>query len=141
MATTKEITIKRGELLHVDPRQITVENGYNVRDRLDNDELMESIKANGVTDPLVIRQDGDKVLLVQGHGRVDAGLRRIAAGENIISVPAITRKMNEEERTLDLFVSNSGLGLEMHEQGRIFKRLIAFGWDAKRIAASTGKTV
>ena len=47
-------TTKRTDLFKVDPRNIVVMEGFNVRIDFDLDELKEQIKAAGVLNPITV---------------------------------------------------------------------------------------
>lgn len=69
-------TTKRTDLFKVDPRNIVVMEGFNVRIDFDLDELKEQIKAAGVLNPITVipfkDEDGnEKYQLVDGENLVD----------------------------------------------------------------------
>ena len=72
--TTESNATKRKDLFLIDPRNIVVEDGFNVRIDFDLDELKEQIKANGVLNPITViafkDENGDeKYRLVDGERR------------------------------------------------------------------------
>jgi len=146
MATSiKEFTVGKGELIKVDPRKLSVEEGYNLR--FDTDELKEAnaelkgqIKAQGVRKPLEVELVDDKLIVRDGHRRLKVVLELIGEGVEIASVPAIFDKkgMTEEERVLTLFTSNSGYPLSPIEKGEGCLRLSKLGWSDEKIGAEIG---
>ena len=73
----------------VDPRKLSVDPTYNVRDlttpdaREGLDELKAMVRADGVQIPLVVRMVGDDLTIVQGHRRHTVVMELIAEGEDI----------------------------------------------------------
>ena len=45
---------KRTDLFWIDPRNIDIQDGFNVRREFDLDELKEQIKAQGVLNPITV---------------------------------------------------------------------------------------
>jgi len=76
----------RMELRHVDPRSLKP-NPNNPRRTAPGEhadrQMIANIKATGITQPPVVRPDGDDLIIVAGHGRVRAA---IGAGFNEILV-------------------------------------------------------
>lgn len=78
---------KRTDLFLIDPRNIVVMEGFNVRRDFDLEELKEQIKANGVLNPVTVipyKEDGvEKYKLVDGERRYRATMLAISEGANI----------------------------------------------------------
>jgi ParB family chromosome partitioning protein len=138
---------KRTDAYNIDPRKITVDPTYNVR--IDGPELEEanailyaSLKANGLVTPLRVRIEGENPVLVQGHRRLSQIMKLIEDGHPFETVQVLPepRGTDEQTRTIDLITSNSGHPLSMLEKAEVFKRLLAFGWDAAKIAEKAGIT-
>lgn len=130
----------------VDPRKLTVDPSYNVRD-LDSlearpalDELKGMVRSDGVRTPLVVRLSGDDLVIVQGHRRHRVAMELISEGYEIKAVPAIAEQkgVNEADRTFDLLVSNSGEPLAPLEIAEVIRRLVNFGWTEAQIAQRRG---
>jgi ParB family chromosome partitioning protein len=137
----KEISQGRSEIYKIDPRIIELDESYNVRVSLNGiDELAQSIKENGVKVPMSVRIDGDRVLLVRGHRRFAAVQKLIEEGIEILNVPCTSERMGEEDRVLDLIISNDGEKLNPLEMGEVFQRLVNFGWNQVKIAQRAGTT-
>jgi ParB/RepB/Spo0J family partition protein len=130
----------------LDPRTIKVEPGYNVRDLSTPEaqeklrDLAKSIAAIGVQQPLTVRLKGDDVFVVAGHRRLSATMLAIEGGAEIKTIPCMgePKGTSDEDRTADLIVSNSSDPLKALEVAAAIKRLIAFGWDAAKIAERCG---
>ena len=130
----------------VDPRKLSVDPTYNVRDlttpdaRERLDELKAMVRADGVQVPLVVRLIGDDLTIVQGHRRHTVVMELIAEGEDIKAIPAIAeaKGINDADRTFDLLRSNSGQPLAPLEIAEVVKRLINYGWTEAQIAQRRG---
>lgn len=130
----------------VDPRKLSVDPTYNVRDlttpdaREGLDELKAMVRADGVQIPLVVRMVGDDLTIVQGHRRHTVVMELIAEGEDIKAIPAIAeaKGVNDADRTFDLLRSNSGQPLAPLEIAEVVKRLINYGWTEAQIAQRRG---
>ena len=138
---------KRGVLQNLDPAIIIEEPGWNERKEgptLDAHiaMLMGSIKTQGVLEPLTVYVRGEEIVLTNGHCRLLAVKRLIAEGEKIELVPCRVepKTANDADRVLSMLTRNSGKPLEPLEMAAVMKRLLAFGWDEAKIAASTGFT-
>lgn len=138
----------RKDINMVPPGLLSVDPVYNVRRINPKDpdylELKESIRANGVREPLTVRTEraGNKDVhfIIAGHRRFTAVQELLAEGVEIKAVPTRSVKMGQEELVLDLILSNSGQPLNQIEQGEVFHRLQGLGWSSEQIAAKTGKS-
>lgn len=65
------------------------------------DELVESIRDNGIMSPVIVRPSGDKYELISGHRRTHAAIR---AGLSV--VPAVIRDLNDDEATVLMVDAN-----------------------------------
>ena len=128
-------------LIKADPRAIRVEAGHNPRDfstveavaHLEN--LKESIRVNGVLEPVLVRKDGENVFLVDGESRLRAALALIADGVDIQTIPAIeVRGGNPAERLVMALAANTSQPLSKVEYGNAFRRLEAYGYTNEQIA-------
>jgi ParB family chromosome partitioning protein len=95
------------ELAKLPLEQISVQEGFNPRKFFDNHEFKElvtSIKAEGVIQPIIVRPVAD------GHGYwVVAGERRWRAANEagLIEIPAVVRNLSDREARLIATVENS----------------------------------
>lgn len=141
-----QAVIARNEAFRVDPRQLKIDQGFNVRDldaqiaREHLDELKASIKAEGVQCPLEIRIQGEDLFITSGHRRHKVVMELIAEGVDIESVPAIAepKTIDEAERTARLITLNSGEPLSSLEKAEVVRRLLAYGWSRGKIATRFG---
>lgn len=144
----KDLAESVGDLLHLDPRKIVVEPGFNVRIPTEELEahisyLTESIKQVGVQDPLKVRFKDGKAYLVSGHCRLQATKRAISEGADIKKVPCVqeSRETGDEDRILSLVTDNSGMPLSPMEQAVVYQRLSKKGWTNKQIAERAGLSI
>lgn len=124
-------------------------------------EQRESIRTAGLKAPLVIylpdeaeviktdegypdytTEKGD-ILLSDGHRRLANILALVNEGVTGFElVPCIPDKEKESSsRVLGQVIFNSGKNLTPLEQGRLYKRVLADGWEVNAIAAHVGKSV
>lgn len=141
------VIVSRSDALRVDPRQLKVTDGYNVRDFTTPQAqealaiLKESIREEGgVLVPLEVRKVGEDIHIVSGHRRHRAVMELIAEGVEIETVPAVTeaKTTNDAERILRLIMHNAGEPLSMLEKAEVVRRLINMGWDRDKIAKRLG---
>lgn len=139
---------KRSDIFHIHPKNINVVEGWNARTDFttDEDELFESIKAEGILQPLRVRKTEDKTLnLVSGERRLRAILRAIDEGCGIKPVvPVIVEKKGTSDEDLFFRDLNSNIGgrtLGAVEEAGAFKRAIGWGYSAQEIAARTGRSL
>jgi ParB-like chromosome segregation protein Spo0J len=145
----------RIDILYCKPSEITVEDGYNVRDlttaeaRAELDELKAQVKEHGVLTPLKIRFSGDNIILVEGHRRRTVALELIAEyqasggteGRNIDAVPIFPEAPGTtvEERDAGLALSNGGVRLKPLELANLIFRMNRIrGLPHERIAQMLG---
>ena len=132
----------------LDPRDVVVEPGWNVRDMTSPDTrehiaaLKASILARGVDKAISVRYDkvSGITTLVDGQCRLTA-CRELWDEGHTIYVPAIRVTGDEAELTAESLSSNAGRPLTQWEIGAGCKRLVKFGWSIPQIAAHICKTV
>jgi hypothetical protein len=78
--------------------------------------------------------------VTDGECRLRATMLAIQNGADIKTVPVVNedRFANEADKLFSQIVLNSGKPLNAIEQGRVFKRLVGFGWAQKDIATKSG---
>jgi ParB family transcriptional regulator, chromosome partitioning protein len=126
------------------PREISVElidrNPYQTRSHFDDAQLAEladSIKANGVVQPILVRpQSNGRFLLIAGERRWRASK---LAGKT--TIPAILRQVSDEQALEITIVENlQRADLNPIEQAKGFERLsVEFKMTHDQISARTGK--
>jgi len=153
MASLKDMTKSSGgkisEVLNLPPSLIDIDVEFNVREQGPDltahvRMLADSILTQGFmrTQPLTIRQVGDRAVIVDGHCRFAAVQLAMNEGAEILTVPCLTdlRTGNEAERTLQLITANAGKPLSPLEQAKVVMRLHSYGWDDKLIAKKIGRS-
>jgi ParB/RepB/Spo0J family partition protein len=137
--------VRRSDVYHIDPEHIDVVDGWNPRtDFGGEDELVASIKANGVKRPLLVRKTADNELkLVDGERRLRAVFRARDEGAEIVSVPVIVEKKGTSEVDLfvDAIIANDGKPFLPTEEAAAFKKMVNWGLTQQQIAERTGKSV
>ncbi len=137
---------KKKDLHLIDPRSIIVDFSTNPRVYYGTPEeqkkLKESIRVNGVKDPLLVTNTKEGPVLNHGFCRMKAVLELLEEGVDIAYVPAIAtaRGYNEEQALLDHVILNSGRPLTPMEKAGLYKKLINLQWTQKQIAEATGET-
>ncbi len=137
----------RSDVFKINPFDIEVEDGFNVRD-FESPEVAEhvdglalSISEVGVQRPLKVRNKGGKLILVDGECRLRAVVRAIEVyGAEINAIPVILadRAMSDADAALGILVDNSGLDVSPLGKSIVVKRLTAFGWSQADIAKKAG---
>lgn len=109
----KNNATKKTDVFLIDPRNIVVEDGFNVRRDFDLDKLKEQIKAKGVLNPLTViafkDENGDeKYRLVDGERRFRATMIAISEGADIPFVKALKRPptMSREDLYIERIMRN-----------------------------------
>lgn len=74
---------------------------FKVTDDRKMDELVESIKANGVLSPVIVRPKDEGYEMISGHRRMHAAKR---AG--LTKIPAIVKPLNDDEATIIMVDAN-----------------------------------
>lgn len=150
-----EVTVletKRKDLYEVDPRNVKLVEGYNIRkidpDSDDIQHLKASIKENGLQRPLMLKGnpdaavDGKEYIAVDGHRRLTAINLLIEEGEDIRYVKAeISKRMNDEQALLAMFTLNDGEPLNPIEKSEGVRRLIdVYGYTPAEVATKIAET-
>lgn len=145
--SVKELSKGRSDILKIDPNDLHIDPLFNVRD--DGEEYQEhvlwlkaSIEAEGVREPLRARNRGGKLTITNGHSRMKAIQMLLNEGVAIKTVPVILedRYADEADITLTLITSNSGKKLTTLELGKVYRRLLQFGWTEEEIARRSAVT-
>ena len=77
------------------------EHPFQVRDDEEMAQLVRSIDNNGVLNPIIVRQNGERYELIAGHRRKHACLRLGISG-----IPAIVRELSRDEAVVEMVDSN-----------------------------------
>jgi ParB-like chromosome segregation protein Spo0J len=142
----KDLAVGRSDVYRVSPHDLNVKPEWNARNPNDPENkahvesLALSIAEVGVKQPLTVYNENDKIYVSDGHSRLAAVLLAIERGAEIKSVPVQTedRYSSEADRVFSQIVRNSGKSLSPIEQGRVFKRLLDFGWSIADISKRSG---
>jgi len=129
----------QNQILDVEIEKIQV-NPHQPRQRFDHSELedlIESIKAYGIIQPLIVTQlEGDNYQLIAGERRL-----RAAQTLNLKTVPVIVREAKEQEKLeLALIENVQRKNLNALEEALSYKRLLdEFNLNQEEIAKKIGK--
>lgn len=127
------MAVQKPELIDVDPSALII--GSNIRRRPKTDDLVGSLKANGMLYPILAERTDDGITVVDGQRRtlaaIDAGMK---------SVPVlVTAKADEKMRLAAQFVSNEHRqALENIDRIDAVRELTLFGMSAAQIQKRTG---
>ena len=96
-------SIKDGtEEIRIDKIHPFKDHPFKVVDDDKMDDLVESIRANGVLTPVLVRPDGDGGYeMISGHRRMHAAIRA-----ELEVIPAIVKEMSDDEATIFMVDSN-----------------------------------
>lgn len=130
----------------IDPATITVAPDFNIRDFeiTENSEhvltLSRSIRSMGIQNPLTIRFDHGKPILVDGESRLRAVLHARSEGHDIPTVPCIEEAAGttDVQRVASLLTRNSGKTPNILERGLAISRLLEMGETLETIAQHMG---
>ena len=133
---------KNTDLFLIDPRNIVVVDGFNVRRDFDLDELKEQIKAKGVLNPLTViafkdDEGNEKYKLVDGERRYRATMLAISEGADIPYVRAMKARKDAstEELYIQQMMRNEGKKFTEYECAIMFRRFKEeFGYSQVEIA-------
>ncbi|MGL5074881.1 MAG: ParB/RepB/Spo0J family partition protein, partial [Waterburya sp.] len=135
----------RREMYAVPFENLRIIDDYNVRyDYGDIKELASSIAENGIKVPLRGYKEGDLFYITSGHRRYKAMQLLDKKGYTELNAPFIpeARGYGEEQRTVDLILTNDGKKLTMLEEAEVVHRLMNnFGKKMKEVAKQIGKSV
>ena len=132
-ATFEKIAQSAGKVFYFDPRDIIIEENFNVRDwstaanKRHLDFLAESIAEKGVQNPGRVRMHNGKPHLVAGESRLRATLV-VQETDPKVLFPAIVENkgVSEIDRTVNLHIDNTGKQFEPLELALICARLSQF---------------
>jgi len=131
------------DLFSIDSRELTIIEEFNARvDYGDMDSLVESIRENGVKEPLKgYRKDGTW-FVVNGHRRLRAC--GILNEEGVfLKVPFVNDSDTKdvENATFSMLLCNDGLRLNPLEEADVIGRLLGYKLNETEIAKKTGKSL
>jgi ParB family chromosome partitioning protein len=141
------VATTRGNLYQIDPRNIEIVEGFNVRRDFAIDELKEQIKLVGVLNPISVipykdEKGNERYKLVDGERRVRATLAAIKEGCDIKRIKAIflSKAEKEEDLLVQQMLRNEGKNFTEYECALMFARFRdKFGYNIMEIASKFGK--
>lgn len=120
---------KRTDIFHIDPRNIVVVEGFNVRIDFDLNELKEQIKAAGVLNHITVipfkDEDGvERYKLVDGERRYRATMLAIEEGADIPYIKALKapKDSTPEQLYIEQMMRNEGKRFTEYECAIMFRR-------------------
>jgi len=138
-------SIRKTDILKVLLAAIIVEEGFNVRESLGEedgslDALAKQIAAQGQKQPLKGVRKGDTVILTAGHRRLAAiHLANEKYGADITEALVITEKADDKARVFEMLIDGDGSKpLTNKEMVKGIERLIEMGVPQKEIVESLG---
>jgi ParB family chromosome partitioning protein len=133
---------KKTDILSVDPRNIVIKEGFNVRqDMGDLEALMYSLVESGQQVPIKCAKvrGEEKYELIEGHRRIMAINMALERGLEFPYVKVEMFSGSDEDRLFTMLITGTGQKqLTELEQAEGFKRLINFGYKKDDIAKKVG---
>jgi ParB/RepB/Spo0J family partition protein len=135
--TTTDTTATTLAVLPIDA--IAVREGWNPRtsdDDIERDQLTESIRAQGILQPLLVERTDEGPVLIDGHRRLSA-----AQAAGLTDVPVIERTGEDGDApqlAAALAANMRRRGLGPIEEARAYERASQAGWAQRRIAEAVG---
>jgi len=138
--------IQKRNAYQVPPEAIEIEKGWNPRKDFNKDglqRLAKSIVNSGLKTPLLVRRDGDRIVLVDGERRLRAILyakKALKAPIKTVPVEFESRYSNESDALFTTVLANElREDLSPIERAEGYKRLLDFGMEAKDVAEKLGR--
>lgn len=133
---------KRTDIFLIDPRNIDVMDGFNVRIDFDLEELKEQIKAAGVLNPITVipykdEAGNERYKLVDGERRYRATMLAIEEGADILYIKALKapKDSTPEQLYIEQMMRNEGKRFTEYECAIMFRRFKEeFGYSQVQIA-------
>lgn len=109
------------------------------RDAVADDEMVESIRSQGVLQDVGVVEDGDQYLLIWGHRRLD-GARK--AGLTSLTAKVLDHLTTRAMQIEAMLVENGRrVDLSPMEEAKAYEQLTFEGYKPKQIADATGRAV
>ncbi|MGD9734749.1 MAG: ParB/RepB/Spo0J family partition protein [Solirubrobacterales bacterium] len=138
--TTTDTTEANATILAVLPiDEVRVREGWNPRtadDDVERDQLTESVRVQGILQPLLVERTDEGPVLIDGHRRLAAA--RVAG---LTEVPVIERSGEDGDApqlAAALAANMRRRGLDPIEEARAYERATQAGWPQRRIAEAVG---
>jgi len=140
----KGLALGRKDLFMIDPRELQEEPGWNQREEgpgLDAHVrwLADSIKENGVQEPITVYLKDGLPFITNGHCRQRAALLAISEGADIKAVPVRVeeRGTNDADRIVSMITRNGGKEFTSLEKAKVVKLLLGYGLTVAEISKKT----
>lgn len=103
-------------------------------------ELAESIRVNGLMQPITVRPRGDgSYEIVAGERRYRAHCHLRDTGHDTTTILCMVRKMDEVQRDIEAIIENlQRADIQPAEEARAYKRMLDAGFDLPALAAKLG---
>ena len=133
------------DMYNIDPRNIVVQENFNCRIDFDLDELKDSIRENGVKNPISVipfkdENGNEKYRLVDGERRYRATMALISEGADIMRIPALflSKSLKPDELLIEQLIRNEGKKFSEYEMGIAFRKFIDLGYEPNEIVKKLG---
>lgn len=134
-----ELGLKATKTYYGNVDSLYIEDGFNVREELDNDHIGQLTQAyrEGKYVPAIVVQPTDKGLkVVDGHHRFIAAQ---LAGVDKVELKNFGG--SEDEAVMFMITSSQGKNLTPVERGKAYQRLIDTGLSQKDVSARLGRSI
>ena len=139
---TENQNIKKGDIVEMISTNKIIAGIYQPRKNFNHEELEElanSIKENGLIQPIILRKADEK-----DHYEIIAGERRFRASKiaGLSQIPSIVRKINNHEALELAIIENiQRSDLSVIEEANSYKQLIEeFSYNQEQVAKRVGKS-
>lgn len=138
--------VKKRDLTMVPYELLVARDGFNVRTDMGSiEDLAASIKEHGVKVPMRgYKEKGtDKYFITDGHRRYAACSIVVNETGSTIYVPFVLEPQgySDEQRVIDMFITNEGKPLTPLEQAEGVRRLQNWGYSDKDISQKIGRSI
>lgn len=135
--------VKRTNAYFIDPTMVVRREGWNPRfDFGDIKELVQSIKANGVLNPIRVKRVAGNFELIDGDRRMTAIEALLKEGHTFEGgIPAIIldKAIEDVEALIQMFEANTGKAFLPLEEAAAYQRMRDAGMTLKQICSRVGR--
>jgi ParB family chromosome partitioning protein len=142
---TETLKTTKRDLYNIDPKNIVVVEGFNSRIDFDLQELKDSIRENGVKNPISVipfkdENGNEKYRLVDGERRYRATMELINEGVDIARIPALflSKSLTQGELLMEQLIRNEGKHFSEYEYGIAFRKFVDLGYEVQEIVEKLG---
>ncbi|CNI68499.1 DNA-binding protein [Yersinia frederiksenii] len=137
ITTTKAYLVPYSELY--------IEDGYNIRDEIDNnqvEELAQAYKDSDYVPPLVVEVMPDnRKKIIDGHHRYLAAGLAIDRGLALLRLPCTDAPESEADKIVLMMKSSQGKNITALERAKGFVKLKKLGWTNEEIAQKFKRSI